>query len=84
MELGHLVPFGDIGGDPDTVRDYAQGLEALGYDFIEAPDHVLGANVASRPNWAGGNTSEDLFHDPFVSAELSRRHYRSSAFPPAC
>ena len=52
MELGHLVPFGDIGGDPDTVRDYAQGLEALGYDFLEAPDHVLGANVASPlPNF---------------------------------
>jgi probable F420-dependent oxidoreductase len=66
MQLGHLVPFGDIGGGPDTVRDYAQGVEALGYDFVEAPDHVLGANVASRPNWAGGNTSEDLFHDPFV------------------
>jgi probable F420-dependent oxidoreductase len=66
MQIGHLVPFGDIGGDPETVRDYAQGLVDLGYDFLEAPDHVLGANVASRPNWAGGNTSEDLFHDPFV------------------
>jgi probable F420-dependent oxidoreductase len=66
MQLGHLVPFGDIGGDPDTVREYAQSLEAMGYDFVEAPDHVLGANVASRPNWTGGNTSEDLFHDPFV------------------
>jgi probable F420-dependent oxidoreductase len=66
MQLGHLVPFGDIGGDPETVRSYAQGLVEFGYDFMEAPDHVLGANVASRPNWAGGNTSEDLFHDPFV------------------
>ena len=66
MQLGHLVPFTDIGGDLETVRAYAQGLEALGYDFLEAPDHVLGANVASRPNWTGGNTSQDLFHDPFV------------------
>lgn len=66
MQLGHLVPFGDIGGEPNIVSDYARGVEALGYDFIEAPDHVLGANIASRPNWAGGNTSEDLFHDPFV------------------
>lgn len=67
MQLGALVPFGDIGGDPETVREYAQGLEAAGYDFIEAPDHVLGANVASRPDWEPGrNTSEDLFHDPFV------------------
>ncbi|HXT77935.1 MAG TPA: LLM class F420-dependent oxidoreductase [Acetobacteraceae bacterium] len=67
MQLGALVPFGDIGGDPATVRDYAQGIEAMGYDFLEAPDHVLGVNVASRPEWeAGRNTSEDLFHDPFV------------------
>lgn len=67
MQLGHMVPLTDIGGDPDTVRDYAQGLEALGYDFMEAPDHVLGANAGSRPGWeAGRNTSEDLFHDPFV------------------
>ena len=66
MQLGHLVPFGDIGGDPETVVEYAKGLEALGYDFLEAPDHVLGANVANRPDWTGGNTSKDLFHDPFV------------------
>ena len=66
MQLGHLVPFGDIGGEPEIVRDYAENLQALGFDFLEVPDHVLGANVASRPNWAGGNTSKDLFHDPFV------------------
>ena len=67
MQLGALVPFGDFGGDPDTVRDYAQGLEAAGYDFVEAPDHVLGVNVASRPDWERGrNTSQDWFHDPFV------------------
>ena len=34
MQLGGLAPFGDIGGDPATVRDYAQGIEALGYDFL--------------------------------------------------
>jgi alkanesulfonate monooxygenase SsuD/methylene tetrahydromethanopterin reductase-like flavin-dependent oxidoreductase (luciferase family) len=42
-------------------------LEAIGYDFLEAPDHVLGANIASRPGWdPDRNTSQDLFHDPFV------------------
>ena len=67
MQLGALMPLGDIGGDPLTVRDYAQGMEAAGYDFVEAPDHVLGVNVASRPDWeADRNTSQDLFHDPFV------------------
>ena len=67
MRLGAMVPLGDIGGDADTVRDYAQGLEDAGYDFMETPDHVLGVNVASRPDWeADRNTSQDLHHDPFV------------------
>ena len=67
MQLGTLLPLGDIGGDPSVVRDYAQGLEALGIDFLEAPDHVLGVNAASRPDWdLSRNTSADMFHDPFV------------------
>lgn len=65
MQLGTLLPWGDIGGDPATVRDYAQSAEATGFDFVEAPDHVVGVNAASRPGW-DRNTSEDLFHDPFV------------------
>jgi probable F420-dependent oxidoreductase len=65
MQLGALMPLGDIGGDAATVREYAQTMESMGYDFIEAPDHVLGVNAASRPGW-DRNDNEDLFHDPFV------------------
>jgi alkanesulfonate monooxygenase SsuD/methylene tetrahydromethanopterin reductase-like flavin-dependent oxidoreductase (luciferase family) len=67
MQLGALVPFTDTGGDPSLVRDFAQSLEALGYDFLEAPDHVLGANPGTTtgddPRRAIAN---DMFHDPFV------------------
>jgi probable F420-dependent oxidoreductase len=65
MQLGALIPLGDIGGDPAVVRDYAQSMEDMGYDFVEAPDHVLGVNAASRPGW-DRNDNDDLFHDPFV------------------
>jgi probable F420-dependent oxidoreductase len=65
MELGTLLPLGDIGGTPQAMKDYAQAAEAAGYHFIEAPDHVLGVNAASRPGW-DRNDNEDLFHDPFV------------------
>jgi probable F420-dependent oxidoreductase len=65
MQLGALLPLGDIGGEPLVVREFAQAAENIGYDFVEAPDHVLGVNAASRPGW-DRNTSEDLFHDPFV------------------
>src|SRR5215813_8606716 len=64
MQLGALLPLGDIGGDPATVRDYAQTAEAIGYDFVEAPDHVLGASEANAPE--PGRTGAGLYHDPFV------------------
>jgi probable F420-dependent oxidoreductase len=66
MKLGISLPLIDIGGEPATVREFAQAAEALGYDHLGAPDHVLGVNVASRPDWGQRNTSQDLFHDPFV------------------
>jgi probable F420-dependent oxidoreductase len=63
MQLGALVPFGDTGGDPSLVRDYAVNLEALGFDFLEAPDHVLGANPGTSPD---ARMSDTMYHDPFV------------------
>ncbi|HEX5326415.1 MAG TPA: LLM class F420-dependent oxidoreductase [Acetobacteraceae bacterium] len=67
MQLGALIPITEIGGDPGAVREFAQTMEHIGYHFLEAPDHVLGVNVASRPDWdTTRNTSADLFHDPFV------------------
>jgi hypothetical protein len=82
MQLGALIPLGDLGGQPAAVREYAQAMEAMGYDFLEAPDHVLGANVASRPDWdLSRNTSKDLFHDPFVLFGFScRLHERAGLF----
>ena len=51
MRLGITLPLIDIKGDPATVRDFAQAAEGLGYHHLAAPDHVLGVNVASRPDW---------------------------------
>jgi probable F420-dependent oxidoreductase len=66
MKLGITLPLTDIHGDPTTLRDFAQAAEGLGYHHLGAPDHVLGVNVASRPDWGARNTSKDYFHDPFV------------------
>src|SRR5580704_13420430 len=66
MKLGISLQLVDIKGDPATVRDFAQAAEALGYRHLAAPDHVLGVNIASRPDWGARNTSKDFFHDPFV------------------
>ncbi len=67
MKLCVALPIVDIGGSPEALREFAQAAEAVGYDGIAAPDHVLGVNVASRPEWNQGRArSSDLYHDPFV------------------
>jgi probable F420-dependent oxidoreductase len=66
MQFGTLIPQTDIGGSPEAMKEFALAAEAAGYDYLEAADHVLGANVANRPDWGNRNTSADCFHDPFV------------------
>jgi probable F420-dependent oxidoreductase len=66
MQLGALVPFGDTGGDPSLVRDFALSLEAMGYDFLEAPDHVLGSNPGPAAADPRAVVADSLYHDPFV------------------
>ena len=67
MQLGCSLPVGDIGAGPAVIRDYAQAAEGLGYDFLCAPDHVLGADpakiVAGGPRMGSNATA---YHDPFV------------------
>ena len=67
MELCAFFPTRDIGNDPAKIRDWAQAAEDLGYDWIEVPDHVLGVNAASRPDWSGPYGHTDPFHETFVT-----------------
>ena len=66
MQVGVVFPQIEIGADPAVVRDYAQTVEGLGYDYLIAYDHVVGPNAASRPGWSGAYDSNDMFHEPFV------------------
>ncbi len=66
MKIGLVYPQIEFGSDPVVIRDYAQTAEALGYDFIVAYDHVLGANPDRPGGWQGPYTYQNPFHDPFV------------------
>ncbi|HLI05001.1 MAG TPA: LLM class F420-dependent oxidoreductase [Ktedonobacteraceae bacterium] len=65
MLFGAVFPQTEIGPDRQSIRDYAQAVEGLGYSHIVAYDHVLGADTAHRPGWRG-YTYRDQFHEPFV------------------
>src|SRR5262245_12773950 len=66
MRLGVVFPQTEIGADPLAIRDFAQAVEALGYQHILAYDHVIGANPASRPGWHPPYSHRGAFHEPFV------------------
>ena len=66
MKIGVVFPQTEIGADAGGVRAFIQAVEDLGYSHLLAYDHVLGANIASRPGWTGAYTSESLFHEVFV------------------
>lgn len=67
MKLGLVYPQIELGGDPDAVRSIGRGAETLGYDYLLAYDHVVGADHDDRePKLLGPYTDADPFHDPFV------------------
>lgn len=66
MQIGVIFPQTEIGADAGAVRDYAQGVEALGYRHLTTYDHVLGADPAAHPGWSGPYDVDTTFHEPFV------------------
>jgi probable F420-dependent oxidoreductase len=66
VQVGVVFPQTEIGADPAGVRAFAQAAEELGYQHLLAYDHVLGADVSARPDWAGPYTAEHQFHEILV------------------
>jgi len=67
MKTGVVYPQIELQGDPEAVRRFGRAAEDLGYDHINAYDHVLGAVHADRtPPLTGPYTERDPFHDPLI------------------
>ena len=66
-QIGAFFPTRDIPADRSAIRDWAQAAEAIGFDFIEVSDHVLGADRSALPNFAGPYDVDDSFHETFVT-----------------
>jgi len=67
MQVGSVYPQIELRGDPSAVRRLGLAVEELGFDYLLAYDHVLGAVHADRtPRLTGPYTEHDPFHDPFV------------------
>lgn len=66
LRVGATFPQNEIGSDPVVIRDYAQAVEGMGYEFLLAYDHVLGANADRPGGWTGVYNHQNQFHEPFV------------------
>ncbi|MEV0295260.1 LLM class F420-dependent oxidoreductase [Nocardia sp. NPDC050710] len=67
VRVGAVYPQTELGGDPEAVRRFGIAIEELGFDYLLAYEHVLGAVHADRtPPLSGPYTEHDPFHDPFV------------------
>jgi probable F420-dependent oxidoreductase len=64
MKVGTRFPQGLIGLEVAAVRDYVQGLEDIGFDYITASDHVL--LPEAPPGTGAGYTLDSLMREPFV------------------
>ncbi len=49
MQTGAVLSQNELGPDVAAVRDYAQAVQDLGYDFLVTADHVVGADAADHP-----------------------------------
>lgn len=67
MELGAIFPQTEISPDPGAVREFVQGLEALGYDHVFIADHVLGADLDHYDHPSLGRYSHhSVIHEPLT------------------
>lgn len=66
FRVGASFPTSEIGTDAVVIRDFAQAIEDMGYSHLCAYDHVIGANIDSRPDWTGPYNHRTPFHEPLV------------------
>ncbi len=66
MQIGVIYPQTEFGSDPARVRDFAQTVEELGFSYVSAYEHVLGANPDRPGGWRGIYNYEHAFLEPFV------------------
>ncbi len=64
MHIGAVLSQQDLGTDIGALREYAQAVQDLGYDFLVASDHVVGADPADHPEQDRVQPLEAVNHEP--------------------
>jgi probable F420-dependent oxidoreductase len=63
VKYGAVFPQTEIGSDPGAVKTYLHAIDDMGFDYMLAYDHVVGANPERDGGWRGPYTHTDMFHE---------------------
>jgi len=66
MQIGAVLPQQEIGADVAGLRDYAQAVQDLGYDFLVTSDHVVGADPEAYPGLERVYPLDSFQHEPLT------------------
>jgi probable F420-dependent oxidoreductase len=67
MKIGAIIPAQELGDDPLALRDFVQGAEDMGFDYLQITDHVLQIDPHGNPDIFVPYTVKDAFQEPFVT-----------------
>jgi probable F420-dependent oxidoreductase len=66
MKIGAVFPQTEISSDPVIIKDFAQAVEALGFNHLLAYDHVVGQDTRNLPDWNMPYNHETSFQEPLM------------------
>lgn len=66
MQIGVVFPQSEIEPEVGAIREYAQGVERLGFRHLLAYDHVVGADPHVHAPWHGAYDVHTTFQEPLV------------------
>ena len=64
MQIGAVLSQAEVAGDVAQLRDYAQAVEGLGYDFLVTADHVVGSTPEAHPELTRVYSIDSMLHEP--------------------
>jgi probable F420-dependent oxidoreductase len=66
VQIGAVLAQNELGPDVAALRDYAQGVQDLGYSFVVVTDHVVGADASDHPRLDRVYPIETYLREPLI------------------
>jgi len=66
MQTGAVLSQNELGPELSAVKDYAQAVQDLGYDFLVTADHVVGADAADHPQLERVYPIDNYLREPLI------------------